>query len=162
MRIEDTKPDWTQVFECQVSAGSLDFVTQTKLEFGMEIHKLRRVFEALRPEGIQRLHGLEDGDSIDLDRAIEASMDRRMGILPDARLYSAIRTEERDTAVAFLVDMSSSTNELASEDTKRILDVEKEALIVLSEAIDALGDAFAIYGYSGFGRSQVAFYIARL
>ena len=91
----------------------------------MEIHKLRRVFEALRPEGIQRLHGLEDGDSIDLDRAIEASMDRRMGILPDARLYSAIRTEERDTAVAFLVDMSSSTNELASEDTKRILDVER-------------------------------------
>ncbi|MEC8379159.1 MAG: VWA domain-containing protein [Myxococcota bacterium] len=161
MRIDDIKPDWTQVFECQVSAGSLDFVTQTKLDFGIEIHKLRRVFESLRPEGLQRRHGLEDGDIIDIDRAIEARLDKRMGLMPSPRLYSAIRTEHRDTAVAFLVDMSSSTNDLANDDTKRILDVEKEALIVLSEAIDALGDAFAIYGYSGFGRSQVAFYIAK-
>ena len=97
MRIDDIKPDWTQVFECQVSAGSLDFVTQTKLDFGIEIHKLRRVFESLRPEGLQRRHGLEDGDIIDIDRAIEARLDKRMGLLPSPRLYS-IRTEHRDTA----------------------------------------------------------------
>jgi nitric oxide reductase activation protein len=84
-----------------------------------------------------------------------------MKITPSNRVYSEKRRQDRDTAVAFLVDMSSSTNELASEDSKRILDVEKEALIVLSEAIDALGDAFAIYGYSGFSRSQVAFYVAK-
>ena len=58
-------------------------------------------------------------------------------------------TEER-TLRWHLVDMSLT--KVTSEDTKRILDVEK-ALIVLSEAIDALGDAFAIYGYPVWPKS---------
>ena len=33
--------------------------------------------------------------------------------------------------------------------------------MVISEAVDAIGDSFAVYGFSGFGRDQVAFYIAK-
>ena len=69
--------------------------------------------------------------------------------------------QRRDVAVAFLLDMSSSTNESANGMTRRIIDVEKEALIVASEALHALGDPFAIYGFSGYGREHVAFYVAK-
>jgi hypothetical protein len=41
---------------------------------------------------------------------------------------------------------------------KRIIDVEKEALILLAEALGALGDRYGIYGFSGSGRNQVDFY----
>ena len=57
--------------------------------------------------------------------------------------------------------MSSSTNEVANMDGKRIIEVEKEALVLIAEAIDAIGDACAIYGFSGYGRDQVAFYVAK-
>jgi len=39
--------------------------------------------------------------------------------------------------------------------------VEREALVVTAEAVHALGDVCAIYGYSGYGRDQVAFYVAK-
>ncbi|MEE8302158.1 MAG: hypothetical protein V3S24_06965 [Candidatus Tectomicrobia bacterium] len=44
---------------------------------------------------------------------------------------------------------------------RRIIDVEKEALVLMAEALETLGDAYAVYGFSGYGRDQVDFYIAK-
>lgn len=161
MTIEDFKPDWAQVVECRLSLGSESIVAKIQEDYGAEIKQLRRFFESLRPDESRRTYGLEEGDELDMDRVIQSRVARRQGLQPSTRIYSQHRRQIRDTAVAFLLDMSSSTNELANKDGKRILDVEKEALTIMAEAIDALGDSFAVYGYSGYSRSQVAFYIAK-
>jgi nitric oxide reductase NorD protein len=44
---------------------------------------------------------------------------------------------------------------------RRVIDVEKEALLLMAEALDALGDAYGVYGFSGYGREQVEFYVAK-
>jgi nitric oxide reductase activation protein len=44
---------------------------------------------------------------------------------------------------------------------KRIIDVEKEALIVMAEALESIGDAYAIYGFSGYGRDNVEFFVVK-
>jgi len=44
---------------------------------------------------------------------------------------------------------------------RRIIDVEKEALVMMAEALETLGDAYAVYGFSGYGRDQVDFFIAK-
>ena len=62
--------------------------------------------------------------------------------------------------MAFLMNMSSSTNEHVNTAGKRIIDVEREALVVTARR-GCLGDRMAIYGYSGFGREAVAFYVAK-
>ncbi|HND34907.1 MAG TPA: VWA domain-containing protein, partial [Myxococcota bacterium] len=59
------------------------------------------------------------------------------------------------------LDMSSSTNESADGSSRRIIDVEKEALILAAEALHSLGDSFAVFGFSGYGRGQVVFYVAK-
>jgi nitric oxide reductase activation protein len=159
--IEDHKPNWVRLTEYRLEAGSADFVERVRRDFGPEISELRRAFEALRPEGMRRVRGLEDGDEIDLDRAIRARLERRAGSSPDPRIYTRHVREERDVAVAFLVDMSSSTNEVINTAVKRIIEVEKEALVLIAEAADAIGDSSAIWGFSGYGRDQVAFYIAK-
>jgi nitric oxide reductase NorD protein len=41
-------------------------------------------------------------------------------------------------------------------DTRRIVDVEKEALIVVCEALDALGDGYAVMAFSGEGPASVS------
>src|SRR5207244_12431248 len=44
---------------------------------------------------------------------------------------------------------------------KRIIDTLKEALVVMTEALDELGDAYAIHGFSGQGRANVEFYLVK-
>src|SRR6266508_4502623 len=73
---------------------------------------------------------------------------------PDDRLYTAERPGRRDLAIALLIDVSASTDGWV-EGAIRIIDVEKEALIVLLEALDALGDRHAILGFSGQGPGEV-------
>ena len=88
-------------------------------------------------------------------------IERRAGGVSPGRIYMRRERLERDVAVAFLVDMSSSTNEVVNEHTKRVMDVAKEAVVVIADAVDAIGDACAIWGFSGYGRDQVAFYVAK-
>lgn len=47
------------------------------------------------------------------------------------------------------------------EPKRRVIDVEKEALVLMAEALETLGDAYAVYGFSGFGRLQVDFFVAK-
>ena len=49
-----------------------------------------------------------------------------------------------------LVDASASTDSWVSG-SSRIIDVEKEAVVVLLEALDALGDRHAVLAFSGKG-----------
>lgn len=159
--IEDYKPAWVQVKEHRLEPDTGEFVQGVLDEYGAEIRQLRRRFQALRPEQLRRVRGVVDGDEFDLDRLIEARVERRAGGTPSDRIYSRHHRNQRDVAVAFLVDLSSSTNEVAGETGKRIIHVEKEALVMIAEAVDAIGDACAIYGFSGYGRDHVAFYVAK-
>ena len=49
--------------------------------------------------------------------------------------------------------MSGSTEELVNG--RRVIDIEKEAMALMAEALDSLGDAFAIFGFSSEGRFRV-------
>jgi hypothetical protein len=44
---------------------------------------------------------------------------------------------------------------------QRIIDVEKEALVVMAEALESIGDEYAIYGFSGYGRDNVEFFVVK-
>jgi nitric oxide reductase NorD protein len=62
-------------------------------------------------------------------------------------LFTKRRKHERDLAVMFMVDMSGSTKGWINE-------AEREALVMLCEALEVLGDRYAIYGFSGMTRKR--------
>jgi len=45
-----------------------------------------------------------------------------------------------------------------AEGSKRVIDIEREALVIMAEALESLGDEYAIYGFSGYGRDSVEFF----
>jgi len=52
--------------------------------------------------------------------------------------------------------------DLASpEERRRIIDVQRESMLVMSTALERLGDSYGIYGFSGYGRDCVEFYVAK-
>ncbi len=153
----DYRAGWCKVVE-EVVEGT---VSTPLDEYRGLIASLRSVFERLRPQGLVRIKGEVQGDEIDFDRLLEARVSARLGQTPNERVYIHRQKKERSVAAAFLVDLSGSTKQQLSGRGKSILQVEKEALILLSRAVDAVGDAFALYGFSGQGKDAVRFYILK-
>ena len=158
--IQDYRMNWCRVVEREASEGSSDFLETTLASQGGTIRLLRRYFESLRPPGLRRIAGQLDGEDLDMDAVIGRVADLAAGFEPSDRIYVRREKRERDVAAAFLVDLSGSTSRQVDQG-RRIIDIEKQGLILLCEALSAIGDQFAVYGYSGQGRQQVDFVIVK-
>lgn len=141
---------WCHLYEHEVRPGDADYVPRVKERYAGLIAQIRRRFEALRGE--TRMLGRQpDGEEIDVDAQVEARTDRRSGIEPSSRLFCRRVRHDRSLAALFMVDMSGSTRGW-------INDAERESLVMLCEALEALGDAYAIYGFSGWTRTRCDIY----
>ena len=158
--IDDYRLNWCRVAERAAEEGSGDIVAATLSAHGSEVSALRRFFEGLRPPGLRRVTGQADGDELDVDAAVRMCAERAAGIDLSDRIYVRRERKERDVAAAFLVDVSGSTSRQL-ESGRRVIDVEKEGLVLLCEALEAVGDQYALYGYSGQGRGQVDFLVIK-
>ena len=163
--IQDYRSGWCRVIEQMASEGTGDFAEATLAAHGPAVRLLRRYFESIRPQSLRRLSGQTDGEDLDLDAAIRRAADRQAGAEPSDRIYVRREKRERAVAVAFLVDLSGSTSRQIESptgfDVRRVIDVEKEGLLLLCEALEAIGDQYAVYGYSGQGRNQVDFLVLK-
>ena len=113
---------------------------------------VRRQFEALRTDD-RWLHRLTDGEEVDIDDFIDAVCERRGCGYASDRLYKHRKHDDRELAVMVLLDISNSTQ--LQLGNGRVIDVERQAMIVLAEALSELGDIFSVYAFSGYGRTQV-------
>ena len=44
---------------------------------------------------------------------------------------------------------------------RRIIDIQREAVLSMATALEGLGDRYGVYGFSGYGREAVEFYVAK-
>ena len=153
--IQDYRSKWCRVIERVGQEGSTDFVDQTRTAYGPAVRLLRRYFETIRPTALRRLGRQDRGEDFDLDALVQHVVDRRVKNEPTDCVYIRHEKRERQVAVAFLLDMSGSTGRQVGTEPRQVIDVEKEGLILLSEALAAIGDQFAMYAYSGQGRGHV-------
>jgi len=116
------------------------------------IEKVRRRFEALRPRR-RMLSRQSEGSELDLDEVVRALADRRAGGPVTDRLYRDARNEERDLAVAVLLDASRSTE--SAVHGRPVISVAREALEALARGLDACGDQVALYAFSSVRRDRV-------
>lgn len=157
--IEDYRTQWCQLREFPLHGDTGGFFNSTLLAYADLIPDIKREFQRLRPRLYHKVTGLEDGEEIDLNAAVAARVDLRTGISPSPKLYAARQAMERDVAALFLLDMSASTDTLLVErEGARIIDVMKEAIVLLSTALEDIGDTYAIYGFSSHGRRNVEIY----
>ena len=167
-RIGDYRVKWCRLQERGLEVGSGDFVARTLESYADLVAEVRKQFQMLKPERFRRIPHLERGEEIDLNAAIEAWVDRRAGQSPSEKIYIEKNRKERDFSTLFLLDMSASTDERVDgkekatpsppSGEKKVIDIEKEALIIMAEALEEIGDEYAIFGFSGYGRKQVDFY----
>jgi nitric oxide reductase NorD protein len=115
--------------------------------------EIRRRFEMLRARRVHARH-LVDGDEIDIDALVEAQADFRAGLPLSQRIYQAQRRIERDLAILVLDDASGSTDSWIAGH-RRVIDVEREALLLVCIALDGLAQPYAVQAFSGEGPHAV-------
>ncbi|HYB41205.1 MAG TPA: hypothetical protein VEL75_05510 [Candidatus Methylomirabilis sp.] len=130
-------------------AGDLAWVERVLVRRATLARQVRRRFEGLRPRRA-RLGRQGDGPELDLDACVTALADQRAGVPTDGRVYATWRPARRDLALAVLADVSASTDAWVAGNL-RVVDVEKEALVILLEALHVIGDRHAVLAFAGQG-----------
>jgi nitric oxide reductase NorD protein len=118
--------------------------------------KVRRQFEAIAP-GRRWLRNQPDGSEADLDACLRALADRRAGHQgAELAAYLACERRERDLATLVLADLSMSTDAWVDNEA-RVIDVIRDSLMLFAEALAAIGERFALYGFSSRRREHIRF-----
>jgi len=152
------RPDWATVYERRATKGDPQVVDDILTEHKPVAHRIRQIIDMLSPAGVQRVRGMEDGDEIDLNAAVDAMIAIRMGEQPNPRITMRNVIKSRDLAVTVLLDLSESTNDMVEGSEKTVLDLTKEAATLVATAINGIGDPFALHGFASDGRHDVHYF----
>jgi Mg-chelatase subunit ChlD len=126
--------------------------------FGAVAARVRRSFELLRPDAPHREKYLPEGEVINGPQLVDYMVRRRREGSPRVDFYERPRLSRRDVAVLLLLDVSGSTG-AAVRGAARIIDAERAAAVILAESLSAIGDRFAVCGFSGHGRQNCRFMV---
>lgn len=162
---ELTYPEWdyrqeayrnpgAKVCVSQMPSGSQQWVDDTFKQYQALIGGIQRHFEMLRAQRILYRQQL-DGEEIDLDAYVTSYTDFRAGDTFNQALYQTRRVTEKNVAITLLVDVSGSTDAWIANN-RRVIDVEREALLLVAIALQSLGEPYSILAFSGEGPQAVA------
>ncbi len=162
-RITDYRHRWCRVSEMEIDGDGGRYFNRMMGGSADLVARIKREFLLMRPEQFRKVRGMQDGEDFDINALVDAHADRRTRRTPTDRLYVARRREERDVATLFLIDMSASTDEPLpgtedDPDARRVIDVTKDTLAVMANVLEEIGDAYAMYGFSGHGHDGVEYY----
>jgi len=96
------------------------------------------------------------GDEIDLTAWLDFHIDSKTSMAHDTGLYLRFQNCQRDISTLLLSDLSMSTDAYINNEY-RVIDVIKDSMLLFSEALAAVEDPFAIYGFSSVKRHHVRF-----
>jgi hypothetical protein len=162
----DHRAKWCRVIQRENRRGHRDFVEQVRARYSGVISSIRHQFQMLKPESLRKVKGELDGEDFDLQAVVDHHVDKKTTGRPSDRLYVRRVRRERDVAVSFLLDMSSSTartitrhpNQPYTRPGQKIIEIEKQGLVLMSEALEAVGDAYSISGFTSEGRRNVKYF----
>jgi hypothetical protein len=167
--LSDHRMGWCRVVEKKVKRGDRSFVELTRSRYRGVISSIRHQFQLMKPENLLRIQNELDGEDYDLNAVIDYVIDRRADGQQSERIYTKRLRRRRDVAVSFLLDQSSSTARTIGRHPmqpythpgRRIIEIEKDGLVLMSEALEAVGDVYSINGFTSEGRRNVKFYIIK-
>lgn len=155
-RIDRLRPGWCTVIEKHPTWQGLSRPREASRPptATLTLARARRISRA------RRLRRQWEGDDIDLNAAIEVLVDRRLRLQPEPRMFMRTDTELGATSILVLIDLSESTNDRGTGSTMSLLEIEKQAALLLAGTATRDGDRFAIHGFSSNTRAEV--YYTRL
>jgi len=167
--LNDYRVGWSRVIEKRVKQGDRTFVELTRSRYRGVISSIRHQFQLMKPENLTRINRELDGEDYDLNALVDFVVDRKADGQQSENIYTKRLRKQRDVAVSILLDQSSSTARTITRNPlqpythpgRRIIEIEKEGLVLMSEALEAVGDVYSINGFTSEGRRNVKFFVVK-
>ncbi len=156
-QLQSYRPDWVTVFESLAEQGNAAKIDKLLEKNQRLLTQLKAIVDLLKPQQRKRVRYQNEGDDLDLDVAIRAAIDYRIGTTPDTRIMQSHVKDGRDIAVLLLLDLSESINDVPQGAESTILQLSQEAAALLASSVEALGDPLAIGGFSSNTRNAVSY-----
>lgn len=152
------RPGWCTVWEKAALFGDPALIDEVMRRNEETVRRLTSMIKAVQTQRPQRLKRQLEGDRLDVDACVEATIDLRTGRTPDPRVHQRLGRNNRDMAVLVLLDLSQSTNDWVPSASSSVLTLAREATALVAHAMQDLGDDFAIHGFDSNGRHEVEYY----
>ena len=167
--LNDYRVGWSRVIEKKVKLGDRNFVELARSRYRGVISSIRHQFQLMKPENLTKINRELDGEDYDLNALVDFVIDRRADGKQSENIYTKRLRRQRDVAVSILLDQSSSTARTITRNPlqpytypgRRIIEIEKEGIVLMSEALEAVGDIYSINGFTSEGRRNVKFYVVK-
>ena len=188
--LADYRRNWCRLREVPLAGDDGDFFAQDARSATPRCcRRCAATFSASGPRRIGWCAASKTATKSTSIALVETRVARLMGEIPDARVYSARKKEvarRRHAVPARHVGLhrradSSRAAQVHDDDDdhsddwmkawqrrpqqsqrpRRIIDVNKEALVIMAQALEEIGDSYAIMGFSGHGRDNVEFYVIK-
>lgn len=151
------RPDWTTLVEYSPTPAPAFLIDDILEHHVHTVNRIKALITSAKVSRPQRIRGLNEGEFLDVDAAINATISKRVGETPDTRIYGQFERRHRDLSVHVLLDTSESTNDKLLNSRDTVLDVERQATALLAHAMSGLGDPFAIAAFCSNRRDDVRY-----
>jgi nitric oxide reductase NorD protein len=157
-RSQTSTPFWVTLRERNPKSGDLKVINDITAENKHLISRMRNLLLAIKYKGVRRIRKQEEGDDIDVNAAVNAMIDFRLGKLPDNRIMTSLLRKTRDISVLVLLDLSSSANQQIQGQDHTVLQLTQKVCVLFADAIETVGDPLAIHGFNSRGRHDVDYF----
>ncbi len=151
---KEYRKNYCKVIEADFIKTDLQYIMNILFKSNKTLIQIKNRIRALLNEKSIKKR-LANGTDIDLDAITERYSDLFAKVTPSDLVYTRNSYDKTDLGIYFLLDISLSTDSWI--DGVRILDIEKEALILLGSALDSIGLNFGISGFYSRTRNQCKF-----
>ncbi|TXF11285.1 VWA domain-containing protein [Pelomicrobium methylotrophicum] len=152
---------WAWVQERRLSEANLAEAERLTAAYADALTRLKRAIQAQKPTRLAPRRRQLEGDEVDVDAAVGFITEKRAGRLPLPRVYRQRRPAQRDTSVMLLADLSTSVMQQLPGDQGRIVDRIRAGILLFAEAMEEVGDPYAIAGFSSKYRDNVSYYLIK-
>ena len=129
------------------------------MKLPLKLQKMAKIIQA-QFEQLQSvrywLKAQPQGEELDLTSWLDFHVESQTSPTEEKGLYQSFRGSNRDISSLLLADLSMSTD-AHIDNTSRVIDVVQDSMLLFGEALNSVGDRFAMYGFSSVKRSNVRF-----
>jgi nitric oxide reductase NorD protein len=149
------KLDYCKVFPTKITELDADYYHKTIKTNARTLRNLKKRL-ARMDNAMETVRRQPSGEDIDIDAVTDMYADIMARHTPDEKIYLSKRKRKKDLAILFLLDLSLSSDSYTAGN--RVLDIEKQVVIIFGEALEENEVEFEIAGFSSKTRNYCSYY----